>query len=91
MSAYRASDKGLADHLISNKPVSDLIMWTGFETLTLIPGGKTAQGDSELVEPPRMKETRPGHKNRYVFSDLRAALDSADALAPAPWWTASPW
>jgi non-specific protein-tyrosine kinase len=82
------SDKGLIDHLFNNQPISDLIIWPGFEKLTLISGGGTVPDSTELLASPKMKELVEDMKNRYperyVFFDVPGVLTGADALAFAP-------
>ena len=41
-----ASDRGLADHLLENIPLSDLIICPGINKLTVISGGRTLGGSS---------------------------------------------
>jgi non-specific protein-tyrosine kinase len=82
------SDKGLVDYLLNGQPISDLIIWPGFEKLTLISGGGTVPDSTELLGSPKMKELVEDMKNRYperyVFFDVPGVLTSADALAFAP-------
>ncbi len=82
------SDKGLIDYLLDDAPVSDLITWPGIEKLTLISGGRTTFGSSELLGSPRMKELVDDMKSRYpdrfIIFDVPPVLSAADALAFAP-------
>ncbi len=82
------SDKGLIDYLLEDTPVSDLITWPGIEKMTIISGGRTTVGSSELLSSPRMKELVDDMKNRYpdrfIFFDVPPVLCAADALAFAP-------
>jgi protein-tyrosine kinase len=83
-----ASEKGLIDYLLDDTPVADLITWPGMEKLTLISGGRTAIGSSELLGSPRMKDLVDDMKNRYpdrfIIFDVPPVLSAADALAFAP-------
>jgi non-specific protein-tyrosine kinase len=83
------SEKGLADCLLGNTPVPDVIIWPGIEKLTLISGGKAVEESAELLGSPRMKELvqemRTRYPERYVFFDVPPILTSADALAFAPY------
>jgi non-specific protein-tyrosine kinase len=83
-----ASDTGLIDYLLDDKPVSDLITWPGIEKLTIISGGRTTTGSSELLGSPRMKELVEDMKARYpdriIIFDVPPILSAADALAFAP-------
>ncbi len=82
------SDKGLVNHLLNDEPISDLIVWPGFEKLTLISGGRTIQETTEVLGSPRMKEVvqdmKARYPDRYVFFDVPAILANTDALALAP-------
>ncbi len=82
------SDKGLANHLLNDEPISDLIVWPGSEKLTFISGGRTIHESAEALGSPRMKaavqDMKARYPDRYVFLDAPAILTSADALALAP-------
>jgi protein-tyrosine kinase len=81
-------DKGIADYLVNNCQLKDLIVWPGIEKLTLISGGKTVANSAELMGSPRMKALIQEIKNRYedrcVIFDGPPVLGGADALAFAP-------
>mgnify|MGYP000403938577 CR=1 FL=1 len=81
-------EKGLVDYLLDDCPVPELMMWPGIEKLTIISGGRTIGESTELLGSPRMKELveemKSRYPNRYVFFDVPAVLESADALAFAP-------
>ena len=80
--------KGLVDYLLDDCPVADLMVWPGIEKLTLISGGRTIGESTELLGSPRMQELvaemKSRYPDRYVFFDVPAVLDGADALAFAP-------
>lgn len=82
------SEKGLVDYILGNCPVQDLIVWPGVEKMTLISGGKTIQGSSELLGSPKMKELvaemKTRYPDRYVIFDVPPVLSAADALTFAP-------
>lgn len=82
------SEKGLVDYLLDQCPVNDLIIWPGVEKMTLISGGRTLEGSSELLGSPRMKELMEEMKTRYsdrfVIFDVPPVLSAADALAFVP-------
>jgi protein-tyrosine kinase len=82
------SRRGLVDYLLDDCPVSELMVWPGIEKLTIISGGRTIAESTELLGSPRMKELvaemKTRYPNRYVFFDVPAVLDGADALAFAP-------
>lgn len=82
------SGAGLADYLIEDKTLPDLIVWPGIEKLTIISGGKTFQDSTELLGSPRMKELvsemKSRYEDRYIFFDVPPILSGADAIAFAP-------
>ncbi len=81
--------KGLVDYLLDNCPIQDLIVWPGVEKLTLISGGKTLEGSSEILGAPTMKDLVAEMKNRYperfVIFDVPPVLSTTDALVFAQW------
>ncbi len=82
------SGKGLADYIFDHSSLKDLIIWPGVEKMTLISGGRTLEGSSEVLGSPRMKELVEEMKGRYadrfVVFDVPPVLSSADAIAFAP-------
>jgi non-specific protein-tyrosine kinase len=78
------SDRGIADYLLHERPVADLILWPKVEKLTLISGGDTINESAELLGSTRMKELVAEMKNRYsdryVIFDTPPLLSGADAL-----------
>jgi protein-tyrosine kinase len=82
------SDKGLVDYLLYDCPITDLMVWPGIEKLTVISGGRTLAGSSELLGSPRMRDLvadmKERYPERYVFFDVPSVLTSADPLAFAP-------
>jgi non-specific protein-tyrosine kinase len=82
------SERGLADHLLSGVPLSELIIWPGFEKLTLLSGGSPVAESAELLGSPRMKELvqemKARYPDRYIFLDAPGVLTGADAMALAP-------
>lgn len=82
------SNAGLADYLLEDKSLSDLIVWPGIEKLTIISGGKTLQDSTELLGSPKMKELvaemKSRYEDRYIFFDVPPLMTGADAIAFAP-------
>ena len=80
-----SSDRGLLDYLVHDCPISDLMVWPGLEKLTVISGGRTLTGSTELLGSPRMRELvvdlKRRYPERYVFFDVPSLLTSADPLA----------
>lgn len=81
-------ERGLADHLVHDVPLKDLIIWPGIEKITVISGGKTVHNTAELLSSPKMKalvdEMKTRYPDRYIFFDVPPILSAADALAFAP-------
>lgn len=82
------SDRGLADYLVDNRPVPEIITWPGIDKLTLISGGRLIHESTELLGSTRMKDLvqdmKTRYPDRYVFFDVPPILSSADALAFVP-------
>jgi len=82
------SEKGLVDYFLDHCPLKDLIIWPGVEKMTLISGGKTLEGSSEILGSPRMKdlvaEMKTRYSDRFVIFDVPPVLSTADALAFVP-------
>ena len=78
------SDKGIADYLLNDRPLKDLILWPKVEKLTLISGGDTIVESAELLGSQRMKdlvaEMKSRYSDRYVIFDSPPLLSGADAL-----------
>jgi protein-tyrosine kinase len=82
------SDRGLADYLVDDRPVPEIITWPGIDKLTLISGGRLIHESTELLGSTRMKDLvqdmKTRYPDRYVFFDVPPILSSADALAFVP-------
>ena len=83
-----SSDKGLVDYLLHECPISELMVWPGIEKLTVISGGRTVSGSTELLGSSPMRDLvadmKKRYPERYVFFDVPSVLTSADPLAFAP-------
>ena len=83
------SRHGIADHLFEDIPLAKLIVWPGIKKLTLISGGKTIEGSTELLGSPKMEqlvgEMKERYENRYIIFDVPAMLQGADAIAFLPY------
>jgi len=82
------SDRGIADHLLENIALSDLIVSPGINKLTIISGGKTIEGSTELLGSSKMEqlvaEMKSRYQNRYIVFDVPSLLQGADAIAFLP-------
>lgn len=82
------SDRGLADYLVDNRPVPEIITWPGIDKLTLISGSRLIHESTELLGSTKMsdlvQDMKTRYPDRYVFFDVPPILSSADALAFVP-------
>ena len=82
-----AGGAGLADYLLQQRPLKDIVVWPGIEQMTLISGGRTVSNSAELLSSPRMKalveEMKARYEDRYVIFDSAPVLSGADAMALA--------
>ena len=82
------SDRGLADYLVDDRPVPEIITWPGIDKLTLISGSRVIHESTELLGSTRMsnlvQDMKTRYPDRYVFFDVPPILSSADALAFVP-------
>ena len=82
------SERGLADYLMDDCPITELFVWPGVEKLSVISGGKTVRDSCELLGSPGMRDLvldmKHRYPERYVFFDAPSILTSADAIAFAP-------
>jgi protein-tyrosine kinase len=82
------SDRGLADYLVDDRPVSEIITWPGIDKLTLISGGRLIHENTELLGSTKMtdlvQEMKTRYPDRYVFFDAPPILSRADTLALVP-------
>lgn len=58
-------EKGLSDYLSSDVPISDLLVKTAIDKLTLLPGGKPPDNPAELLSSEKMNQLIDEVKNRY--------------------------
>lgn len=83
------SDYGLADHLLDNIPLEKLIVCPNINRLTVISGGKTISGSTEILGSNRMgtivHELKSRYDNRYIIFDVPCLLEGADTLAIMPY------
>ena len=82
--------KGLADYLLDDVPVPDLLVKPdAFEHVVILPGGRPVAHSAELLNSPKMadlvEELKTRYPRRIVIFDLPPVLSAADALAFAPY------
>ncbi len=76
---------GIFDHLVSGRPLEEIIIWPRIEKMTLISGGRTVNESAELLASPKMKhmveQMKTRYDDRYILFDAPPVLSGADALA----------
>ena len=76
---------GLADYLVGNAALEDLLLHAQIGHLALLPGGAPAANTSELMRSPMMAnlvhELRTRYPERIIVFDVPAVLSGADTLA----------
>ena len=76
---------GLADYLVGDVALEDLLLHPRIGNLALLPGGKPVANTSELMRSPRManlvRELRDRSPKRIVVFDVPPVLSGADTLA----------
>ncbi|MFO0773558.1 MAG: CpsD/CapB family tyrosine-protein kinase [Nitrospiraceae bacterium] len=80
---------GLADYLLDDIPVADLLVNPGIDRFVLMPGGRAIPNSAEFLTSPKMVSLVDEFKNRYqsriIIFDLPPLLQSADVLAFSPY------
>lgn len=80
---------GLADYLLDDIPVVDLLVNPGIDRFVLMPGGRAIPNSAEFLTSPKMVSLVDEFKNRYqsriIIFDLPPLLQSADVLAFSPY------
>jgi protein-tyrosine kinase len=81
--------QGLADYLLDDQPVEDLLVHPGIGRFVLLPGGRAISNSTEILTSPKMVALVEEFKNRYpariVIFDLPPLLHTADVLAFSPY------
>jgi protein-tyrosine kinase len=80
---------GLADYLLDNQPVEDLLVHPGIGRFVLLPGGRAISNSTEILTSPKMLALVEEFKHRYpariIIFDLPPLLHTADVLAFSPY------
>ena len=80
---------GLADYLLDNQPVEDLLVHPGIGRFVVLPGGRAISNSTEILTSPKMLSLVEEFKHRYpsrvVIFDLPPLLHTADVLAFSPY------
>lgn len=87
------SGRGLANYLLDDMPIKDLLVHPGIERFILLPGGRRIPHSTETLTGPKMvalvEELKHRYPNRIVLFDLPPLLEAADVLAFAPYTDAT--
>jgi len=80
--------RGLADYVLEDVPLEDVLVHPGLGRLVVLPGGRPIQRSSEILTSPRMSALIAEVKHRYpartIVVDLPPLLTGSDVLAFAP-------
>lgn len=80
---------GLADYLLDDQPVEDLLVHPGIGRFVLLPGGRAISNSAEILTSPKMLALVEEFKHRYpariIIFDLPPLLHTADVLAFSPY------
>jgi protein-tyrosine kinase len=80
---------GLADYLLDNQPVEDLLVHPGIGRFVILPGGRAISNSTEILTSPKMlalvEEFKHRYPSRIVIFDLPPLLHTADVLAFSPY------
>jgi protein-tyrosine kinase len=80
---------GLADYLLDDQPVEDLLVHPGIGRFVLLPGGRAILNSTEILTSPKMVALVEEFKHRYpariIIFDLPPLLHTADVLAFSPY------
>jgi non-specific protein-tyrosine kinase len=82
------SERGIADYLIDDVPLKDLIIWPKVDKFTFISGGVPLDNRTELLNSPKMQslvvEIKKRYDDRIIIFDTPPLLDEPDAMAFLP-------
>ncbi len=85
---FGVENRGLADFLIDQIPLSDLLVNPQIDRLVILPAGGPIKNSVEMLTLPQMTRLIDDVRNRYtarvVIVDLPSLLDTADVLGLAP-------
>ncbi len=80
---------GLADYLLDDQPIEDLLIHPGIGQFVLLPGGRAISNSSEILTSAKMvalvEELKHRYPSRIVVFDLPPLLHTADVLAFSPY------
>ncbi len=85
-------ENGLKDYIMSDKPLSDVLINPGIERLVILPGRSHTENSSEILSGPKMKsligEIKNRYKSRVIIFDVPPILAGDDVLASMDYYDA---
>ncbi|MEK6746103.1 MAG: CpsD/CapB family tyrosine-protein kinase [Pseudomonadota bacterium] len=79
---------GISDYCLQNTPVSECIIRTSFERLSILPAGYSLDASSEVLGSPRMtylaEELKTRYSDRLIIYDMPPVLNQDDPIAFLP-------
>jgi Mrp family chromosome partitioning ATPase len=79
---------GLADYLLDDQSLEDLLVHPGIGRFVLLPGGRPVSNSTEILTSPKMlalvEELKHRYPARVVIFDLPPLLHTADVIAFSP-------
>lgn len=81
--------RGLADYLLDDIPIEDLLIHPGIGRFILLPGGRAIRNSAEALTSPKMlalvEELKHRYQSRMIIFDLPPLLRTSDVLAFSPY------
>ncbi|NGZ96171.1 MAG: exopolysaccharide biosynthesis protein [Nitrospira sp. WS110] len=81
--------EGLADYLLDDVPIEDLLIHPGIGRFVLLPGGRAVPHSAEALTSPKMialvEEFKHRYQSRMILFDLPPLLHTSDVLAFSPY------
>jgi len=81
--------RGLSDYLVGDGKVSDFLMGTQVEKLSILPGGRIIDNPTELIGSKKMEalihELKTRYSDRYIILDATPLLATAEPDVLAKW------
>lgn len=79
---------GISDYCLQNTPISECIIRTSFERLSILPAGYSLDASSEVLGSPRMaqlaEELKTRYSDRIIIYDMPPVLNQDDPIAFLP-------
>jgi capsular exopolysaccharide synthesis family protein len=83
------SCRGLADYLLDDVPIEQLLINPGIGRFVFLPGGHAVSHSAEALTSPKMialvEEFKHRYQSRMILFDLPPLLEASDVLAFAPY------